>query len=420
MKRHPVRRLVWWCVAYAAVMAAYLWLFRAPAIPAAYKGTVADPATFMTADQLRMSNTYAAERNWLFFISYGWEWGVYAALLFSGAARRWESRLAAIIRQPILRFPVYGAIVLFVAFATYLPFRFVGYRLALHYGVSAQSFVSWLQDKFVGFAVDSVVTLAVAGTAIWFIGRGGRWWLKLWLLSVPFIAFMMYIQPVVIDPLYNKFTPIADSALEQRILAMAAEAGIPAERVYEADMSNKTNSLNAYVNGIGSSLRIVLWDTTLQRLTQPEILLIVAHEIGHYVKHHLEWSALGAAGSSLFLLWAGSFLLRYSVRRWGALWGLQEPKGAALLPLLLLIVSLLGFVSLPVSNAVSRQAEHAADVYSMQLLGDNEAAITMQQKLAISSLDEARPPLLVYWFRYTHPPMMERIDYVANYKPSAG
>ena len=103
----------------------------------------------------------------------------------------------------------------------------------------------------------------------------------------PFTIFMMFVQPVLIDPLYNDFYPLKDKALEEQILSLADRANIPAEHVFEVDMSEKTNSLNAYVTGVGSNSRIVLWDTTLEKLTDKEILFVMAHEMAHYVEKHI-------------------------------------------------------------------------------------------------------------------------------------
>ncbi|MDG0793060.1 M48 family metalloprotease [Cohnella ginsengisoli] len=175
------------------------------------------------------------------------------------------------------------------------------------------------------FIIGYVTLVAVYATARWIMSRGGRWWLRLWLISVPFTLFMMYVQPVVIDPLYVKFEELSDPVLESAILDLAAKADIPADRVYEAHMSGKTNAINAYVSGIGGSLRIVLWDTALARLDRPEIMQMMAHEMGHYVKHHLEWSAVGAIGSSFALLWIGGGIYGIVVRTKGR--GVGNPPG---------------------------------------------------------------------------------------------
>jgi STE24 endopeptidase len=395
-------------IVYAAGMALYLWSTRFNTVPEQFLGSAADPATFMNARELRISEIYSAQRNWLFFIAYPWEWGVYVILLFSGWAKRLDERMERRIPYFWIRVPVYAAIVNAFVFASYLPVRYIGYRLSKANGISTQAMDSWLRDKLVAFGMETLILSVVTAFAFWCIRRGGRWWLKLWRLSIPFTIFMMYIQPVVIDPLYNNFNRLSDPVLERGILELADQAGVPADRVYEADMSVKTNALNAYVNGIGSSLRIVLWDT-LFRMEKPEILLIVAHEIGHYVLHHLEWSAIGALASSFFLLGLGSWALRRIILRWGGLWGVRGPGELAAIPVILLLVSAVSFISLPFSNLVSRQAERSADGYAMQLIGRSDGAVSMNQKLAKATYDVVDPPVLVKWFRSTHPSAMERI-----------
>ncbi|QMV40637.1 M48 family metallopeptidase [Cohnella cholangitidis] len=394
---------------YAIIMALYVWYTSPNQVPEAYRGTAADPATFFTPERLRDSETLNAARNWIFFMSGPWEWLIYIAILAGGFARSWKEWLER-YRLPIfVRFPAYVLIVNAVSFLLYLPLRILSYNLSKAYGISTQPVAGWLRDKLVAFGISYVTMLAVSAFAFWILSRGGKWWLKLWLVSIPFTVFMMYVQPVVIDPIYNKFSTLSNPALEQRILDLAAKADIPAHRVYEVDMSAKTNAMNAYVNGLGSSLRIVLWDTTLKQLTEQEILLIMAHEMGHYVMHHLEWSAVGAIGSSFVVLAFGGWLYPIIVRNRGARWGIRSISDMAALPLVLLLMSILSFVSLPVSNYISRQAEASADRYAMELIGSAEGSITMNQKMSVAVLSDIHPPLLVKWFRSDHPSDMERI-----------
>ncbi|WP_308637480.1 M48 family metallopeptidase [Paenibacillus silvisoli] len=394
---------------YAVLMALYVWYTSPNNVPAAYVGTPADPASFFSAGQLKDSAVLNAMRNWIFFMSGPWEWLIYVFLLFGGLARYWRDALERRGLPMIVRFPIFVLLVDAASFILYLPLRVLSYGLSKSYGITTQPVTGWIRDKLVAFGVGYVTLLAVSAVAFWILSRKGRWWLKLWLLSVPFTVFMMYVQPVVIDPLYNTFTRLSDPQLEARILELAAKADIPANRVYEANMSAKTNAINAYVTGISSSLRIVLWDTTLKQLTEQEILLIMAHEMGHYVMHHLEWSALGAVGSSLAVIVIGGGLYTWCIRRFGARVGIRSRSDMTALPLLLLIIAVLSFASLPISNAVSRGAESAADAYAMDLLGTADGSISMQQKTAVVTLSDVNPPLLVRWFRDTHPSDMERI-----------
>jgi Zn-dependent protease with chaperone function len=306
------------------------------------------------------------------------------------------------------------------SFVLYLPLQIFSYLLSKHYGITTQPVAGWIRDKLVSFGVGYLTMLAVSAVAFWILSRRGRWWLKLWLISVPFTVFMMYVEPVVVDPLYNHFTRLSDPQLEAKILNLAARADIPADRVYEVDMSKKTNAINAYVTGIGSSLRIVLWDTTLKQLTEPEILLIMAHEMGHYAMHHLEWSAVGAVGSSLVVIWLGGLIYVWSLRRWGDAWGIRSRSDMAALPLLLLIMAVISIASLPVSNAVSRNAESSADAYAMKLLNSAEGSVSMQQKTGVITLSDVNPPLLVRWFRDDHPSDMQRIIAAMDFAKTHG
>lgn len=230
------------------------------------------------------------------------------------------------------------------------------------------------------------------------------------------MVFLMFIKPVVIDPLYNDFYSLKDKELEEQILNLAAEADIPAERVYEVNMSEKTNALNAYVTGIGSNLRIVLWDTTLNELEDRETLFVMAHEMGHYVKNHLYFNVLASIALTFFGLYFGAKLFRFVMNRYGTGFSFKSEDDLATLPILLLIFSFLSFAISPVENAVSRHHEKDADLYAIELMEDKQAAIQAFQKLTATGLSEVNPPLLVKWLRYGHPTMLERLIFLETYE----
>ncbi|WP_225446478.1 M48 family metallopeptidase [Paenibacillus rhizovicinus] len=417
-RRSPMWKWVLLTVIYSVLVALYVWYTSPNNVPAAYKGTPADPATYFSPQQLKDSETLNPIRNWIFFTSIPWEWLIYLFLLSGGLARYWREMLE---RLPlVIRFPLFVLLVDIASFVLYLPLQIFSYGLSKHYGITTQPVPGWIRDKLVSFGVGYLTMLAVSAVAFWILSRRGRWWLKLWLISVPFTVFMMYVEPVVIDPLYNKFTTLSDPKLEAKILDLAAKADIPADHVYEVNMSKKTNAINAYVTGIGPSLRIVLWDTTLKQLTEPEILLIMAHEMGHYAMHHLEWSAVGAVGSSLVVICIGGWIYIWSIRRWGEAWGIRSRSDVTALPLLLLIMAVLSIASLPISNAVSRNAESSADAYAMKLLNSSEGEVSMQQKTGVITLSDVNPPLLVRWFRDDHPSDMERIIAAMDFAKSHG
>lgn len=415
-----LRRYGLWLAGCAAIVLLYVWYTSPITVPDAYKGTAADPSLFYSADQLRESATLNAIRNAIFFFSWPWQWAIYLYLLTGGWSRAWKERIGQSTLPAIVRLPFYVFLVYAASTLLYLPLKIASYAVSRSYGISTQTAGGWLEDRGLDFIIGYVTLVAVYATARWIMSRGGRWWLRLWLISVPFTLFMMYVQPVVIDPLYVKFEELSDPVLESAILDLAAKADIPADRVYEAHMSGKTNAINAYVSGIGGSLRIVLWDTALARLDRPEIMQMMAHEMGHYVKHHLEWSAVGAIGSSFALLWIGGGIYGIVVRTKGREWGILRVSDLNALPLILLLLSVFNFVALPVSNAVSRHAEAAADRYALEMLGTADGAVTMHQKLAVAALSDVNPPLLVQWLRSTHPSDMARIVQAERYAAAHG
>jgi STE24 endopeptidase len=203
--------------------------------------------------------------------------------------------------------------------------------------------------------------------------------------------------------------------LESKILSLADKAHIPANHVYEVDMSEKTHALNAYVTGVGSHSRIVLWDTTLQKLNDNEILFIMAHEMCHYVEKHIYF---GIAGY-LLLAFVGFWITAKWMARWidrhGQKLHIQSISQLRTLPLFLLIISILVFASSPISTLASRYEETRADRYAIEMTKNKEAAIESFQELTKSGLSQVNPPLLVKIFRYTHPTMLERIHMVETY-----
>ncbi|GGE49811.1 metalloprotease [Pullulanibacillus camelliae] len=401
---------------YIVFILFYFFIWVHPGVPAAYKGTVADPQTFMTPHQLQLSQDYSRIQDLISFLSMPLDWGIYLFVLIFGFSRWLRNRSEDMTRFRLLHTIVYFLTLSVVTWLIAFPVNFAAHEVSIHYGISIQSFSSWMRDNLVSFWLNWLISFATILVIYFFIRRyPKRWWLPVWLVAIPFMLFMTYIQPVWIDPLYNDFYPLKDGHLKTEILNLAHQADIPAHNVYEVNMSEKTNGLNAYVNGIGSHLRIVLWDTTLQHLKDREVLFVMAHEMGHYVKHHLLWSVAGSIVSTLVGLYIASKLFTWSLRKWGPALGIRKKDDLASIPILLMIISVLTFVATPIDNAVSRHAEHSADQYAIQLTQDKKAGIESFQKLSVSGLSDVNPPGLVKFFEYNHPTMLERISFIENY-----
>lgn len=403
-------------IIYAAGMYYYIFHGNSGGIPDVLKGTVADPETFMTERELLLSEEYSKIKNFIFFVATPLEWVLYIFILLTGLSRLFEKWSDFGVKWKVFKNGAYVFLLyLFTALAFY-PLDYYRYFLSRNYGINTQDFSSWMRDYVIDFWINFGTTLIIVIVLYWLIQKSSkRWWLYAWLLTIPFAIFMMYIQPTVIDPLYNDFYPLKDKELEEKILSLAEQANIPSDHVFEVNMAEKTNALNAYVTGIGENSRIVLWDTTLNSLTDEEILFIMAHEMGHYVEKHIYIGIALYIVSMLVGLWLISKLMPWLVSRFGTVLKINKMKDIHSLPLLLLLVSFLLFVSNPVTNYISRYQETRADHYAMQLMNNPEAAVSTFQNLSKSGLSEVNPPLLVKLFRFSHPPMLERINKVAEF-----
>ncbi len=390
----------------------YFFLSGDSAVPEAVKGTQADPASFMKPSELAVAERYSNVKNFLFFIGLPLDWFLFFVLLVSGTSKKIKKWMEAAVPFRFLQIVCFVFVLSLITTLVTLPLEWIGYQVSLNYNISTQTAASWAKDQAIDFWISFPIFTLCVLVFYWLIKRREKkWWLYAWLLTVPFSLFLFFIQPVIIDPLYNDFYPLKNKELESKILDLAEEANIPADHVYEVNMSEKTNALNAYVTGIGANKRIVLWDTTLNKLDDSEILFIMGHEMGHYVMKHVYIGLVGYLLVSLAGFYVIDKLYKRTVRLTRSMFHLEGSRDLAALPLLLLLVSLLSFAVMPFSNAVSRYEENQADQYGIRLTENREAAVKTFQDLAVTGLSQVDPPMLVKIFRGSHPSIMERIQH---------
>jgi Zn-dependent protease with chaperone function len=316
---------------------------------------------------------------------------------------------------------LYVVLYLALTFLADLPLRyFAGFIRQHEYGLSNQPLAKWFGDSVKSLGVDVVGGVLFAWVPFWLIRRyPRRWWLILSGLMVPFIAFVMLIAPVWIDPLFNDFGPMKDRALERKILALAQRSGISGGRVFEVNKSVDTKTVNAYVKGLLGTHRIVLWDTLLKNFEEREVLVVMGHEMGHYVLHHVGWSI----GLSTVLLLAGLFWTdragRWVVARFRRRIGFDSLSDVAATPLLLILVALSSLALAPVALAYSRHNEHEADRFAVELTRMNRSAARAFVDLQRDNLGVPRHGLLERLWRDTHPTSAERIEFANTYRPWA-
>lgn len=298
-----------------------------------------------------------------------------------------------------------------------LPFGlYTGFHLPHRFGQSNQALASWIVDLLKGLLLGACLGLPLL-IGLYAIIRNWpeAWWAIAGVGYLGFTVVMAILAPVVLMPLFNKYRPLGEDRkdLVDRLMRLSAAAGRRVRGVYSFDMSRRTKSANAALIGLGWTRRIVLGDTLLDEFPAAEIEAVLAHELGHHVHRDIPVGVLAGSGLTLLSLWVVDVVLTSAVAR-GTLAALSDPAG---LPLLLLVFSVMGFVTDPLQNAWSRWRERRADVFSLQLTGSPPAFADAMTRLANQNLADADPPRWAVILFGTHPPLGERIRFAETSRP---
>ena len=266
----------------------------------------------------------------------------------------------------------------------------------------------WITDLLKSFAVGVIlVSLLTAGSLALVQASPNLWWLWVWGLFALVTLLLMYLSPVLIEPLFFKFQPLQDQALAERVKAVMKQAGLQVERVQQVDASRRSKHSNAYFTGIGRVKRIVLFDTLLEQMSDDEILGVLAHEAGHWKLGHIWKRLLSMELVSLLVCW-----LFWLVLSWEGLsgwFGLVELSFLGKVLLVGFLASLVSFPLTPISSLRSRRHEWQADQFARNLTGEPESLASALVKLCKENLSNLHPHPFYAWFYYSHPPVVERI-----------
>jgi STE24 endopeptidase len=295
-----------------------------------------------------------------------------------------------------------------------LPLAAYAETVRHRYGLSTRSWGLWLRDVTVSTAISAAITTLVLLSLLWLVRRAPRtWWIWSAATAAGFVVAGSFLYPLVIEPAFNRFQPLAAGQLRSDLLELAEENGTPVQDVLVSDASRRTTGLNAYVSGFGSTRRIVLYDTVLDRLPDDQVESIVAHELGHVTTDDvLTGTLMGALGAGAGVAALGWLLASPRLlRRAGA----DTPGDPRVVPLLLFLVAIGGLLSAPVQNAVSRHVEARADVHALDLTRKPAAFVGMQRDLAASNLSDPDPPAVWRWFFGSHPTVAQRVAMAADW-----
>jgi Zn-dependent protease with chaperone function len=401
------------------VVAATLWL-QAPAPPASSAGAaVSETAPVAVPDPGAKALAYYRSGNVLWVVDQVFEIALLVVILITGFSARLRNIAQRIGRRWLFTIAAYYVLFTLVTFVVSLPLSYYEEFVREHaYGLSNQTLQKWLSDTFTSLAVACVAGALFVWVPYLLLRRSPRrWWLYTSLAIIPFVIAANLIAPIWIAPLFNRFEPMRDKALEARILALADRANIEGSRVYEVNKSVDTKTINAYVAGLGGTKRIVLWDTIIARMNERELLFVMGHEMGHYVLHHI-WQAIAFSVLLVLIAFYGAYRLSdAAIRRWGDRFGFATLADVASLPLLLLLTSIVSLAIAPAQLAFTRHLEHEADRFGLEITQTNHSAGTAFVKLQEESLSNPWPgPLYVLW-RASHPPLGERITFSNTYHP---
>jgi STE24 endopeptidase len=351
--------------------------------------------SFFSEEEVARARRYHRPLYWAAAADVAIEASVLAALVWSGAG-------AALDPGSLpwwARTPAYAAIVVAASAAVRAPLAlWSGFIRERRWGFSTQRWPSWAADRGKAVGVNIVLTAAALLGLVGLARALPGWWAAPAAAAFAFAALLLsFVAPVVLEPLFNRYSPLKDAALAGELRRLAERAGVPVRDVLVQDASRRTRRANAYVSGLARTRRVVVSDTLLAQASPAEVRLVVAHELGHRRDRHVLLGTLLAmvgAVTATLVVWA---LLGTRV---------ADPHQV---PLLILIGLGIGLTSLPAVTALSRRWERAADRYSLELTGDRAAYETAFRRLARTNLTDLEPPRLLYLLLFTHPTPPERL-----------
>ncbi|MEU8262891.1 M48 family metallopeptidase [Micromonospora sp. NPDC048999] len=310
------------------------------------------------------------------------------------------------------------AVMLLVDLLT-LPFSAWRHTVLARYGLSTQGWGGWAVDLVKSYAVTAVIGALVLLAFYSVVRLAPRWW---WAFGAAgaagLVVLLSFVLPVLVEPVFNRFTPMEPGPLRTELMSMAARDGVPVRDVLVADASRRTRAVNAYVSGLGPTRRVVVYDTLLREATPEEVTSVVAHELGH-AKDHDVWvgtlvGALGAAAAVVALYLVGSWppLLRLA--------GVDSIAQPRAFPLLIALITVAGLVATPAQALMSRRVEARADAHALALTGDPATFEAMQRRLAGVNLADPDPPRWEYLWSASHPSTVERMAAARAYAREIG
>jgi STE24 endopeptidase len=361
------------------------------------------------AEKLRKISDYTAERARFGLVHSMASSALTGAFLFGGGLGWYDAWIASGGHGFVVNGVLFVIGLSLVATILEVPFQLYGdFRIEQRHGFNRQSAGLWWSDWLKSTALSLVLSSALTAGALWLVQAApNTWWIWVSALITGVSLLMMFLSPYVIEPLFHKMEPLEVAGLSDGIRSMTEKAGVHVGRVLKVDASRRSSHSNAYFTGLGRVKRVVLFDTLLAQMSHPQILAVLAHELGHWKKHHVLFRML----TMQVLLVAGAYLafrLAPSAALPGLV-GLGSASFAARVVILMLAAAALMFPLTPLFAAWSRRDEREADRFAVDLHGHAHDLADALAKLGTENLSNLHPHPLYAAFYYSHPPLVERI-----------
>ena len=281
------------------------------------------------------------------------------------------------------------------------------------FGFNRSTFATFVMDRVKGMILGAIIGLPLAAAVLWIFGNVQNAWLWAWAVVTGFQLILTYLAPSLIMPLFNKFTPMPDGELKQDIEALGVKCGFPLTGVFVMDGSKRSTKANAFFTGLGKQKKIALFDTLVEKSSKPELLGVLAHEIGHFrcghIKQRLVVGILQTAVIFFLLGLATDPDGKFSRLLFDAFGVKQISPHAGLVFFSILLEPVSKLLSV-LANAWSRKHEFEADAYAAKVTGDGAALGEALKKLSADHLSHPSPAKLRVWLDYSHPPLLQRLE----------
>lgn len=383
----------------------------------------------LSPEKYEKATAYSRAQYRLHFLGVAYSLLSLLVILSLRIAPAFRDRAERVSHRRFVQAIVFAPMLLLTLDALKFPLDAYQHRLAVRYDMSVQGWGSWFWDWTKSELIQLVIASILAYILYGVIRRSRRrWWLYFGLASAPILVVLLFISPLVIDPLFNKFERLQNTQPElvgeiERIVNHGG-LDIPRERMFEMKASEKVNAVNAYVTGFGASKRVVVWDTTIAKMTSPQTVFVVGHEMGHYVLGHIPKGIAFACALIIAVLLLVHLAINRALSLKQRRWALRGLDDWASLPALLLFFYLFFFLAEPAFNTFSRYQEHQADVYGLEVIhgvvpDSSETAAEAFQVLGEVDLADPDPGLLIKIWLYSHPPLADRLTFARQYDPWA-